>query len=103
MTVSTPAPGQAARLRRGLVQGLPMGPAVVLLVVFLAGPILYCLYAAFTDMALTGGSGARFVGLDNFREAFGSSQFRQSLVYTLVFTILSAIIGQNVLGLSSRS
>jgi multiple sugar transport system permease protein len=76
-----------------------MGPAVILLAVFLAGPILYCLYSAFTDMALTGASGAQFVGLDNFREAFGSTQFRQSLVYTLIFTVISAIIGQNVIGM----
>ncbi len=99
MTAATPAPDAGQRMRRGLVQGLPLGPAVVLLAVFLAGPILYCLYSAFTDMALTGASGAQFVGLDNFKEAFGSVQFRQSLVYTLIFTILSAIIGQNVLGM----
>jgi multiple sugar transport system permease protein len=96
---ATSAPGAAARLRRGLLQGLPLGPAVVLLVVFLAGPILYCLYAAFTDMALTGAAGANFVGLDNFREAFSSVEFRQSLLYTLIFTILSAVIGQNILGM----
>jgi multiple sugar transport system permease protein len=96
---ATPAPGAAARLRRGLLQGLPLGPAVVLLVVFLAGPILYCVYSAFTDMALTGAAGAHFVGLDNFRKAFTSDEFRQSLIYTLVFTILSAVIGQNILGM----
>ena len=100
MSVSTtPAPRQGTRLRQGVLQGLPLAPAVILLALFLAGPILYCLYAAFTDMALTGATGARFVGLDNFQRAFGSSEFRQSLVYTLVFTILSAIIGQNVLGM----
>ena len=100
MSVSaTAAPGAASRLRRGLLQGLPLGPAVVLLVVFLAGPILYCLYAAFTDMALTGASGAHFVGLDNFRKAFSSVEFRQSLLYTLIFTILSAVVGQNILGM----
>lgn len=99
MTATTPAPGAGARMRRGLRQGLPLGPAVVLLVVFLAGPILYSLYSAFTDMALTGASGAQFVGLDNFRTAFASSQFRQSLVYTLIFTVLSAIVGQNILGM----
>jgi len=92
-------PGTAARLRRGFLQGLPLGPAVVLLGVFLVGPILYCLYSAFTDMALTGAAGAHFVGLDNFREAFSSPEFQQSLVYTLIFTLVSAVIGQNVLGM----
>ena len=100
MTVATTQPpGTAARLRRGLLQGLPLGPAVVLLGVFLVGPILYCLYSAFTDMALTGAAGAHFVGLDNFRKAFSSPEFRQSLVYTLIFTLVSAVIGQNVLGM----
>ena len=100
MTVATTQPpGTAARLRRGLLQGLPLGPAVVLLGVFLVGPILYCLYSAFTDMALTGAAGAHFVGLDNFRKAFSSPEFQQSLVYTLIFTLVSAVIGQNVLGM----
>jgi multiple sugar transport system permease protein len=96
---TTRPPGTAARLRRGFLQGLPLGPAVVLLGVFLVGPILYCLYSAFTDMALTGAAGAHFVGLDNFRKAFSSPEFQQSLVYTLIFTLVSAVIGQNVLGM----
>jgi multiple sugar transport system permease protein len=96
---TTQPPGTAARLRRGLLQGLPLGPAVVLLGVFLVGPILYCLYSAFTDMALTGAAGAHFVGLDNFRKAFSSPEFQQSLVYTLIFTLVSAVIGQNLLGM----
>jgi multiple sugar transport system permease protein len=96
---TTRPPGTAARLRRGFLQGLPLGPAVVLLAVFLVGPILYCLYSAFTDMALTGAAGAHFVGLDNFRKAFSSPEFQQSLVYTLIFTLVSAVIGQNVLGM----
>jgi multiple sugar transport system permease protein len=50
-------------------------------------------------MALTGAAGAHFVGLDNFRKAFSSPEFQQSLVYTLIFTLVSAVIGQNVLGM----
>ncbi len=84
-----------------LVKMLPLAPAITLMVIFLAGPILYCIYAAFTNMALTG-TGAnevQFVGLDNFRKAFGSSAFTNSIWLTLVFTLISAIIGQNTLGL----
>ncbi|WP_433160916.1 carbohydrate ABC transporter permease [Kribbella sp. CA-247076] len=80
---------------------LPLGPAIGLMVVFLAGPIIYCLYAAFTNMALTG-TGAnevQFVGLDNFRKAFSSGAFTNAIWLTLVFTLISAIIGQNTLGL----
>ena len=80
---------------------LPLAPAIGLMLVFLAGPILYCIYAAFTNMALTGTGAAnvQFVGLDNFRKAFGSSAFINSIWLTLVFTLISAIIGQNTLGL----
>lgn len=80
---------------------LPLAPAIGLMLVFLAGPILYCVYAAFTNMALTGTGAAnvQFVGLDNFRKAFGSHAFTNSIWLTLVFTLISAIIGQNTLGL----
>jgi multiple sugar transport system permease protein len=80
---------------------LPLAPAIGLMLVFLAGPILYCVYAAFTNMALTGTGAAnvQFIGLDNFRKAFGSSAFTNSIWLTLVFTLISAIIGQNSLGL----
>ncbi len=70
------------------------------MLVFLAGPILYCLYSAFTDMALTGSSGASFVGLENFRKAFASDEFGRALRYTLLFTVVSAIVGQNILGMA---
>nr|WP_238355506.1 sugar ABC transporter permease [Kribbella sandramycini] len=80
---------------------LPLSPAIGLMLVFLAGPIIYCIYAAFTNMALTGTGAANvtFVGLDNFRKAFGSSAFSNAIWLTLLFTLLSAIIGQNTLGL----
>jgi multiple sugar transport system permease protein len=81
------------------VRGLPLAPAVVLIAVFLLGPILYCIYSAFTNMSLTGSSGSQFVGFDNFTTAFTSSEFGASVYYTIVFTVVSAIIGQNVLGM----
>ena len=93
------APPGRRHPQRTLVRGLPLGPAVVLLVVFLAGPIAYCVYAAFTDMALTGRTGTSFVGFANFTRAIGDPAFRSSLGLTLVFTFLSAIIGQNILGM----
>ena len=82
------------------MRGLPLAPAVALLAVFLLGPILYCIWSAFTDMALTGASGYHFVGFANFTQAFTSAEFGQSVLYTLFFTVVSAIIGQNVLGMA---
>ncbi|MFJ5304237.1 carbohydrate ABC transporter permease [Streptomyces sp. NPDC088350] len=110
MTALAPAPhGTGARRRsreapapavRTLLRGLPTLPAVVLLAVFLAGPIAYCVYYAFTDMQLTGASGARFIGLDNFTRAFQDSDFLNAVKLTLVFVVGSAVIGQNTLGLA---
>jgi multiple sugar transport system permease protein len=83
-----------------VLRGMPLAPAVVLLVVFLAGPVAYCIWSAFTDMALTGAAGADFVGLENFRRAFSSPDFHLSVLLTVIFTLVSAIIGQNVLGMT---
>ncbi len=84
----------------GLLRGLPVLPAVALLAVFLAGPIAYCLYYAFTDLQLTGASGTHFVGFDNFTRAFHDSDFVNSVELTLLFVIGSAVVGQNTLGLA---
>ena len=93
------APSRTSRTRRTLLRGLPVVPSVILMLLFLAGPIAYCVYYAFTDMRLTGSSGTHFVGFDNFTKAFGDSDFRNAVELTLIFTVLSSIVGQNVLGL----
>ncbi len=85
--------------RRTFVRGLPLLPAVLLLLIFLAGPIGYCLYYAFTDLQLTGSSTVHFVGVDNFTKAFKDDNFYNAILQTLIFTVLSAIVGQNILGL----
>ncbi|WP_329182660.1 carbohydrate ABC transporter permease [Streptomyces sp. NBC_01477] len=79
---------------------MPLLPAVLLLAVFLAGPIAYCVYYAFTDMQLTGASGTHFIGFDNFTRAFKDSDFTNAVELTLVFVVGSAVIGQNTLGLA---
>ena len=69
--VAPAAPSPRPARRRGqLARLLPMLPAVLLLALFFAGPILWCFYSAFTNAALTGAaaSNAQFVGLANFRQ-----------------------------------
>ncbi|WP_294012752.1 carbohydrate ABC transporter permease [Streptomyces sp.] len=83
-----------------MLRGLPTVPAVVLLALFLAGPIAYCVYYAFTDMQLTGASGTHFVGVDNFTRAFKDTDFLNAMWLTLLFVVGSAVIGQNTLGLA---
>ncbi|WP_435806761.1 carbohydrate ABC transporter permease [Streptomyces canus] len=111
MTTLAPAPhgtgghprrsrGAPAPAVRSLLRGLPTAPAVVLLAVFLAGPIAYCVYYAFTDMQLTGAAGTHFVGVDNFTRAFKDTDFLNAMWLTLLFVVGSAVIGQNTLGLA---
>ncbi|MFB7648517.1 carbohydrate ABC transporter permease [Streptomyces sp. NPDC056084] len=97
MSTFAPARGGA---RSRAVRWLPIAPATLLLLLFLAGPIGYCVYIAFTDMQLTGSSTVDFVGLANFRRAFADPAFRNAVRLTLVFTVLSSLIGQNTLGLA---
>ncbi|WP_030258347.1 carbohydrate ABC transporter permease [Streptomyces violens] len=96
----TAAPATARRPRRSLARALPVTPGVVLLLLFLAGPIGYCVYLAFTDLQLTGQAESSFIGLDNFAEAFGDKDFLNAVWLTLVFTVVSSLIGQNTLGLT---
>ncbi|MEU6575273.1 sugar ABC transporter permease [Streptomyces sp. NPDC046805] len=87
-------------IRRRLARALPVTPAVVLLLLFLAGPIVYCVVIAFTDLQLTGQAHSSFVGLANFRTAFGDEDFLNAVWLTLVFTVVSSLVGQNTLGLA---
>lgn len=82
-------------------RALPMIPALILLLLFMAGPILYSLYLAFTDNAIRGDGAAEtsFVGVDNFLEAFSDPAFWNSVVLTIIFTVVSAVIGQNLMGM----
>lgn len=83
------------------LRSVPMLPAVLLLGAFMLGPIAYSLWLAFTNKAIRGEAAANteFVGFDNFVNAFASPDFWNSVVLTLVFTVVSAVIGQNVLGM----
>ncbi|MEU7867537.1 sugar ABC transporter permease [Dactylosporangium sp. NPDC049140] len=80
-------------------RAVALAPALLLLGVFFAGPLLWSVYSAFTDIALTGTSQVNFVGADNFVTMWHDKQFWNSLELTLVFVVGSAVIGQNTLGL----
>jgi multiple sugar transport system permease protein len=100
----TPSERTRKRGRRGpsvAQRLLPLGPAVVLLLLFFAGPVIWSCYSAFTNQALSG-SGAlhpQFIGLENFRRMWHDPTFIQSIVLTVIFVVGSAVIGQNILGL----
>jgi multiple sugar transport system permease protein len=106
LTETAPAPParKGRRDRRGpsVARRLgPLVPAVVLLLLFFAGPVVWSCYTAFTDQALSGegASNPQFIGLDNFRRMLDDPTFIQSIVLTVIFVVGSAVIGQNILGL----
>ncbi|RWZ51055.1 sugar ABC transporter permease [Labedella phragmitis] len=86
---------------RTILRSAPLLPAIVLLGVFLLGPVISSLYGSLTDSSLSGASAsnAEFVGLENYTSLFADPDFPKSVLLTLVFLVASALIGQNVLGL----
>jgi multiple sugar transport system permease protein len=110
MTTATPAlPAAGGGFRRPrrrpgrtALRLLPLLPAVVLMLVFLAGPVLWSFYGSLTNQALTGYKAANpeFVGLDNYAELLTDDGFWKAVVLTVVFVGASAVIGQNVLGMA---
>ncbi|MFD1178251.1 carbohydrate ABC transporter permease [Paenibacillus puldeungensis] len=85
---------------RGLQILLFLLPTILLLLIFFIIPILMTFGFAFTNMSLTGeaAKSLEFVGFQNFTNMFQDPDFRISVYRTLVFLILSAVIGQVVLG-----
>ena len=77
-----------------------MAPALGIMGLFFAGPIIWSVYIAFTNKALTGvgAQHPKWVGFANFTQMFQDPLFIHSLVLTAIFVIGSAIIGQNTLG-----
>lgn len=81
---------------------LPVLPAVLLLVVFLAGPVLWAFQASLTNAGLTGRSARNpsWVGLENYQRLLADPVFPLSLLLTVLFVGGSAVLGQNLLGLA---
>ncbi|MFI1719737.1 carbohydrate ABC transporter permease [Streptomyces sp. NPDC020489] len=80
----------AATVRRK--QGFQHGgwfvaPFLLLFVLFVAWPLLRGLYLSFTDANISG-EGARFIGLDNYREAFHDRMMWDALGHSAYFTLL---------------
>jgi multiple sugar transport system permease protein len=75
-------------------------PAIVLLLLFVMGPIIMTVYFSFTNMALTGeaANNTQFIGFDNFVKMFKDPSFKTSFINTIIFLICSAVIGQHIIG-----
>lgn len=77
-------------------------PAIILLCVFMVGPILWAFYGSMTNMSLTGATATdtSFIGLENYQKLFTDKSFPQSVWLTVIFVLISAIIAQNFLGMA---
>lgn len=75
-------------------------PALLLIGMFLLLPALWTVVLGLTNYRLTGYAAThpRFVGFDNFAFALGDAGFWNAVRLTVVFVLLSGIIGQTVLG-----
>lgn len=85
-----------------------LAPAAVFIVVFLFLPFVAVITLSFTNSTLTTGigSGASFVGLENYARLFdlrhwmASGEFGNALRISSIFVAGSALLGQAVLGLA---
>nr|WP_246846604.1 sugar ABC transporter permease [Humibacter ginsenosidimutans] len=75
---------------------------MIMVAIFLLGPVIEAFYGSFTNMALTGAAAqtTEFIGFQNYIQLFQNPDFLKSVWLTILFVVGSAIIGQNVLGLA---
>lgn len=87
--------------RKNLTILLFLAPALALLVMWIIIPVVWNVYLSFTDKALVGVRAKEFsfVGFTNYAKILKDPSFHHSLNITLKFTIVSAIIGQFIIGL----
>jgi multiple sugar transport system permease protein len=90
------------RFQRFLLQDRTLGylfllPAIVVIVGLVAYPFVNAIIMTF--QAKTAGAPGRFIGLDNYRELFGSEQFLRTVVNTAAYTTVGVGL-KFLLGLS---
>jgi multiple sugar transport system permease protein len=93
---------QPGGVQRFLLQDRTLGylfllPAILVIVGLVAYPFAHAIVMTF--QAKTAGAPGRFIGLDNYRELFGSEQFMRTVVNTVVYTAVGVGI-KFLLGLS---
>ena len=81
------------KLRPSLIQGhgIYLIPAWLLLVAVALVPLLYSLAGSFTNASLLN-TQSDFVGLDNYLQLFRDSRFFDSLLNTLLISVLSILV-----------
>ncbi|MHB0928274.1 MAG: carbohydrate ABC transporter permease, partial [Candidatus Nanopelagicales bacterium] len=75
----------------GSVGLLFVAPTLLLLLIFVIGPLLVAIYLSLTSWSLIGPP--EFVGLTNFQGLWGNAQFINALVVTAKIAVMIAIPG----------
>jgi multiple sugar transport system permease protein len=77
-----------------------LAPVLALIAVFMVWPAVWAVVQSFTNKSLTGPTALNpeFVGLENYARLLKDGEFHSSLAKTFTFVLLSAILGQTVLG-----
>lgn len=77
-------------------------PALVLIGIFVIFPVVWDVYISMTNASLVGPSAKHyiFIGIQNYFRLFQDFLFLNSLKVSFAFTVLSALIGQAILGLA---
>jgi multiple sugar transport system permease protein len=84
-----------------ILRMIPLAPAIVLMAIFLVGPIVWSFYGSFTNAALTGPHAkmADLIGFANYTKLFSDPVFPLSVWLTLLFVLGSAVVSQTILAL----
>lgn len=90
--------GEGIISRRAAV--LFSGPALLVILAFLAFPALWVIVISLTDLTLASIQPARFIGLANYSRILNDHFFWNALKVSLIFVLASGVIGQAGLGLS---
>jgi len=77
---------------------LLLSPAMIVILLVAAYPIGYAIWLSLTEYSLRVPGLWRFVGFDNYTEAFGSSEFWDAVKTTFLFTAISVTL-ELVIGL----
>jgi len=80
-----------------------LAPSLILLSVFVVGPVIGAFVFSLTNVSLTGPTALnpQFVGLGNYTRLLGQASFWEALQRSGIFVFASAIVGQFVLGLAA--
>lgn len=78
-----------------------LAPSLVLLALFVVGPVIWAILVSLTNLRLTGIEAVdpRLVGVGNYARLLTDDDFWQALGRSAAFVVASALVGQFVLGL----